>query len=312
MGIPQIAFMALIIVLYTFQNFFCKKFSLGYPGEDSTPVLTIVGGIIVVATTFVISGCVFSAHVLTVILGIINAVALYFYNDFLLKASVSGPYSVLIVFAVFGGISIPALAKWIGFGDVMTGPAMVFLVIIMVSVYLMSVKPSNENDAAENKVTPKFLLYCTGLFICNGSYAAILALQQELTGEAEKEELIMVTFAVAAIFSLISLMAKKASLKSVFTMSKGSFANLVIYALSASFAINSLVIILLLEVNTGVLLAVQNAGVMLVSVVFSLIFFKEKLTRMNAIGCFFMTVGLVGITVFEKVSFSQLLSMFNT
>ena len=129
MGIPQIAFMALIIVLYTFQNFFCKRFSLGYTGEDSTPVLTIIGGIIVVGTTFVISGCVFSAQALTVILGVVNAVALYFYNDFLLKASVSGPYSVLIVFAVFGGISIPALVKWIGFGEAMTGPAMIFLVI---------------------------------------------------------------------------------------------------------------------------------------------------------------------------------------
>jgi len=310
MGIPQIAFMALIIVLYTFQNFFCKRFSLGYTGEDSTPVLTIIGGIIVVGTTFVISGCVFSAQALTVILGVVNAVALYFYNDFLLKASVSGPYSVLIVFAVFGGISIPALVKWIGFGEAMTGPAMIFLVLIMVSVYLMSVKPADENASVTNKITLKFLLYSVGLFICNGSYAAILALQQELTGEAEKEELIMVTFAVAAIISLISLIAKKANLKKAFTMSKGAVANLVIYALSASFAINSLVIILLLEVNTGVLLAVQNAGVMLVSVIFSLVFFKEKLTKMNVVGCFFMTIGLVGITVFENITFLQIASRF--
>ena len=311
MGPAQIAFMALIIILYAFQNFFCKRFSLGYTGNDSTPVLTIIGGIIVVAVTFFFSGCVFSAQMLTVVLGIVNAVALYFYNDFLLKASVSGPYSVLIVFAVFGGISIPALVKWIGFGDVMTGPAMCFLIIIMVSVYLMSVKPADESTSVTNKITLKFLLYSIGLFICNGSYAAILALQQELTGESEKEELIMVTFAAAAIISFISLIVKKSDLKSVFTMTKGAFVNLLIYALSAAFAINSLVIILLLEVNTGVLLAVQNAGVMLVSVVFSMIFFKEKLTKMNAVGCFFMSIGLVGITVFEKVNFSQLSEMIS-
>lgn len=311
MGPAQIAFMALIILLYAFQNFFCKRFSLGYTGKDSTPVLTIVGGIVVVIVTFFFSGCSFSAKVLTVVFGIINAVALYFYNDFLLKASVSGPYSVLIVFAVFGGISVPALAKWIGFGEAMTGPAMCFLAIIMVSVYLMSVKPSDESTSVTNKITPKFLLYSVGLFICNGSYAAILALQQELTGEAEKEELIMVTFAVAAIISFVSLIVKKANLKNVFTMKKSAFINLIIYAFSAAFAINSLVIILLLEVNTGVLLAVQNAGVMLVSVVFSLIFFKEKLTKMNTVGCIFMAIGLVGITVFEKVSFSQLSEMIS-
>lgn len=312
MGIPQIAFMALIIVLYTFQNFFCKRFSLCYEGKDSTPVLTIVGGIIVVGVTFFFSGCVFSAQALTVILGIVNAVVLYGYNDFLLKASVSGPYSVLIVFAVFGGISVPALAKWIGFGEAMTGPAMCFLAIIMVSVYLMSVKPSGEDTAATNRITLKFLLYSVGLFVCNGSYAAILALQQELTGEAEKEELIMVTFAVAAIISLISLIVKKASFKNVFRMKKSAFINLIIYAMSAAFAINSLVIILLLEVNTGVLLAVQNAGVMLVSVIFSLTFFKEKLTKMNTIGCIFMAIGLVGITVFEKASFSEIPAMIST
>lgn len=313
MGIPQIAFMAMIIVLYTFQNFFCKRFSLTYPGksEDSTPVLTIIGGIIVVVVTFLFSGCVFSAQPLTIVLGIINAAALYFYNSFLLKASVSGPYSVLIVFAVFGGISIPAVAKWIGFGDKMSGPAMCFLAIIMVSVYLMSVKPSDESESATDKITLRFILYSIGLFACNGSYAAILALQQELTGEAEKEELIIVTFAVAAIVSLISLVAKKSNIKAVMKMTKGAFANLIIYALSAAFAINSLVIILLLEVNTGVLLAVQNAGVMLVSVLFSLIFFKEKLTKMNVIGCFFMSIGLVGITVFEKVSFAQLADMIS-
>lgn len=310
MGPAQIAFMALIIVLYTFQNFFCKKFSLTYNGEssDTTPVLTIIGGVIVVGVTFLFSGCVFSAQLLTVIFGVVNAVALYFYNDFLLKASVSGPYSVLIVFSVFGGISLPALVKLIGFGDKMSGPALCFLVIIMVSVYLISVKPTDENEAVTNKISLKFILYCVGLFFCNGSYASILALQQELTGEAEKEELIMVTFAVAAIFSFIALIAGKSNLKSVFSMSKGAFANLLIYALSAAFAINSLVIILLLEVNTGVLLAVQNAGVMLVSVIFSMIFFREKLTRVNAVGCTLMAIGLVGITVFEKISFSQIIN----
>ena len=311
MGISQSAFMALIIVLYAFQNFFCKRFSLGYTGKDSTPVLTIIGGIVVVGITFVFSGCRFDAQPLTVILGAVNAVALYYYNDFLLKASVSGPYSVLIVFAVFGGISVPAVVKWIGFGDVMTGPAMCFLAIIMVSVYLMSVKPKDENESVTNIITLRFLLYSTGLFICNGSYAAILALQQELTGEAEKEELIMVTFAIAAVISLVSLIVKKADMKKVFSISKGAFINLFIYALSAAFAINSLVIILLLEVNTGVLLAVQNAGVMLVSVIFSLIFFKEKLTKMNTVGCFLMTIGLVGITVFEKTSFAQFFEAFS-
>ena len=312
MGPQQIAFMTLIIVLYTFQNFFCKKFSLTYKGKDSdsTPVLTIVGGIIVVAVTFFFAKCQFSAQPLTIIFGLINAAALYFYNDFLLKGSLCGPYSVLTVFAVFGGITMPALVKWLGFDDPMTGPAMCFVVIVMVAVYLMSMKPKDENETVMNKITPKFLLYSIGMYVCNGSYASILTAQQEITGEAEKEELIMVTFATAAVVSLIKLLVSKKNVIKVMKMPGKALANLLIYALSAAFAINSLVVILLLEINTGVLLTVQNAGVMLLSVVFSLIFFKEKLTKMNIVGCVFMTIGLVGISLCEKVTFAQIANMF--
>lgn len=308
MNLGDFAFLALIMLLYTFQNFFCKKFSLSYGGEsrDTTPVFTTIGGFVVVIVTLLFAGCRFSAQPVTIILGVINAAALYFYNDFLLKGSLCGPYSVLTVFAVFGGITMPAAVKWIGFSDKMTGPAMCFVVIIMIAVYLMSNKPKDENTDAINKISPKFLLFSIGMFICNGSYSSILALQQELSGESEKEELIIVTFGIGAVVSIIKLLAGGKRQRNPFKMSLKAGINLLIYALSAAFAINSLVIIMLLDINVGVLLAVQNAGVMLLSVVFSVLFFKEKLTKMNIIGCVIMTIGLVGITVFEKTTFAQL------
>ena len=313
MGLSQIAFMALIILLYTFQNFFCKKFSLSYEGNasDSTPVLTIIGGITVVLVTFFFAGCKFSAQPITIILGLVNAAALYFYNDFFLKGSLCGPYSVLTVFAVFGGITLPAAVKWIGFSDKMTGPAMCFVVIIMIAVYLMSQKPKDENTDAINKITPKFLLFAIGMFITNGSYASILAAQQSLTGESEKEELVMITFAVGALAALIKMLVSKTNVIKAMKMSGKAFTNLMIYAVSAAFAINSLVIIMLLDINVGVLLAVQNAGVMLLSVVFSMIFFKEKMTKMNIVGSIIMTIGLVGITIFEKVTFAEVPSLLS-
>ena len=308
MGLSQIAFLFLIIVLYTFQNFFCKKFSLSYNGDskDTTPVFTVVGGFVVVLVTFFFAGCKFSAQPATIILGLVNAAALYFYNDFLLKGSLCGPYSVLTVFAVFGGITLPAIVKWLGFGDKMTGPAMCFVVIIMVAVYLMSKKPTDENTDAINKISPKFLLFSIGMYVTNGCYASILAAQQSLTGEAEKEELVMVTFAVGALASLVKMLMGKTNVVMAMKMSGKAFVNLMIYAFSAAFAINSLVIIMLLDINIGVLLAVQNAGVMLLSVVFSMIFFKEKLTKLNVVGCVIMAIGLVGITIFEKVTFSEI------
>ena len=312
LGLGDIAFLTLIILLYTFQNFFCKKFSLTYTGksDDTTPVFTTVGGLVVVIVTFLFAGCKFSAQPVTIVLGLLNAAALYFYNDFLLKGSLCGPYSVLTVFAVFGGITMPAAVKWIGFDERMTGPAMCFVVVIMVAVYLMSCKPKDENTDAINKISPKFLLFSIGMYVCNGSYASILTLQQELSGESEKEELIIITFGIGALVSVVKLLLGGKRQNNPFKMTGKAFANLMIYALSAAFAINSLVIIMLLDINIGVLLAVQNAGVMLLSVIFSVIFFREKMTKINVAGSIIMAIGLVGITVFEKVEFSQIANWF--
>ena len=71
-----------MIALYASQNFFCKRFSLNYPGNpsNSTPVLTIVGGIVVAAVSFCFSGLKFEAQPLTILFGIVNTAALYFYN----------------------------------------------------------------------------------------------------------------------------------------------------------------------------------------------------------------------------------------
>ena len=300
MDFRSLIFMLIIILLYTLQNFYCKKFSSSYEGkeENATPVLTIFGGIIVSIVSFFFSGCIFDAEPLTIILGIINAFALYGYNFFLLKASASGPYSVLIVFSIAGGISLPSLAKWIGFDERMSYTAMAFLLLIMLSVYLMSLKKVSENDSSSNKITPAFLLYSLCLGICNGVYAAILAIQQEYTGKSNKEELIMITFICAAAISFVLLLIKKQNIFSALKQTKKSGAHLLIYALSAAFAVNSLVIIMLFDIETGVLYTVQNAGVMLLSVILSVLVFKEKLTKINVVGCILMSIGLVGITVF--------------
>ena len=131
------------------------------PGKRKRPnsELTIVGGAIVVLVTFFFSKCPLSAQPTTIILGLVNAAVLYFYNYFLLKGSLCGPYSVLTVFGFFGSIIIPAAVKRIGFGITMTGPAIVFAIIILIAVYLMSKKPKDENTSVINEITPTFLLF---------------------------------------------------------------------------------------------------------------------------------------------------------
>ena len=94
------ALIALVIVLYTFQSFLCKKFSDNYPGkpDNASPVFTVISGLTVVAVAFAVSGFRFSASALTVWLGIANALVLAGYNYAIIKSSQIGPYSILLVF----------------------------------------------------------------------------------------------------------------------------------------------------------------------------------------------------------------------
>ena len=73
-----------------------------------------------------------------------------------------------------------------------------------------------------------------------------------------------------------------------------------VFLLGCSFvtalAVNLLTIILPL-VDLTVFYTMDNAGVLLLSVLCSCVFFKEKLSGINIAGCVLMTVGLVGISL---------------
>lgn len=301
MDFAAVLLMSAIILFYSFQNFFCKKFSFSYPGkpENATPVLMIVGGFAVAFITFAFSGFKFSALPLTIILGIINALATYGYNYFLIKASACGPFSVVIVLSIVGGIAIPAGFKWIFFDEAMTALSIVFLLVVLVGVFLMSIKPTDKYENELNKISPKFLIFAASTALCNGVYCTLVAIQQELTGEGNKEEFVIVSYAFAAIVSLIMLFINKADFRNTFRQTLKSSLDLVFYSCSTSLAINSLVLFMIFKINTGVLYTIQNSGVMLMSVILSFFVFKEKITKTNLLGCIVMAIGLIGISSFS-------------
>ena len=67
----------------------------------------------------------------------------------------------------------------------------------------------------------------------------------------------------------------------------------------AALAINLLVIILEIIESPTLLYTFDNAGVMLMSVLLSAIVFKEKLSKVNVIGCVIMCIGLVCMSLFN-------------
>lgn len=296
---------ALVILLYTMQSLFTRLYTDYYPGDKglTTPVFAVVCGLIVTVVSFIFSGFTFSCGWLTVLLGVINAVILYGYDAFIIKASVTGPYSILMTFSLTGGIVVPAIVSWLFFDVPFSLVQLVSILIIFASVLMIS----NKEDSAENKEEHKkhktfFLIVCTFLGLANGFYGVLLNAQQELTSVSEKEEMVVITFIGAAVISLVQLIVKeKKNTLAAFKQTKLSLTFLLLTALVSALAINALVIALEGMEDPTIVYTFDNAGVLLLSAIASAVFFKEKLSKLNVIGCIIMSLGLICMAQYTNI-----------
>ena len=282
-----------MIVLYTLQSLLTKKYADHYPGDENTAssVFTVVSGFVVVVVSLCFMGFKFDAHPTTVILGVINAAVIVAYNFFVVKTAQTGPYTVLMVFSIAGGIIIPTLAALFAFGNELSWLKWVAIGIVLVAVYLMSYRKSGS---AEWKTV--FIPCCFGLAASNGAYGTILNTQQELTGASEKEELIAITYALAAVASFFIFLVKENGTLKGFKQTRKSLIYLIICSIIVALAINVLVAIIPL-IDLTVLYTFDNAGTLLLSVICSVIFFRERPSKINIVGCAVMCGALVMISL---------------
>ena len=282
-----------MIVLYTLQSLLTKKYVDHYPGKEemASSVFTIVSGVVAAFVSVCFTGFNFSAQPATVILGFVNAGVIIAYNYFLVRTAQTGPYTVLMVFSVAGGIILPTLAAFFFFGEPMSVWKWVAVAVALVAVYLMSYK--GEGEKKWKKI---FIPCCFGLAVANGAYGAVLNTQQELTGAGEKEELIAITYFVAAAISFVIYLIKERGSVAGFRQTKHSLIYLIACSLVVALAINVLTCIIPL-VNVTVLYTFDNAGTLLLSVICSVIFFKEKLSKINVAGCGIMCAALIMIAL---------------
>ena len=295
---------ALVILLYTLQSLFTRLYTDFYPGDKglTTPVFAVVCGLIVTAVSFIFSGFSFSCGWLTILLGLINAAILYGYDAFIIKASATGPYSILMTFSLTGGIVVPAIVSWLFFSVPFSFVQLISIMIIFASVLMISKKEDEEENKEEHKKHRTFfLIICTLLGLANGLYGVLLNTQQELTGVAEKEEMVVVTFMGAALISLVQLIVKeKKNTIAAFRQTKKSLIYLLLTALVSALAINALVIALE-GANATLVYTFDNAGVLLLSAIASAILFKEKLSKLNIIGCIIMSIGLICMSQYANI-----------
>lgn len=319
-----------LILLYTMQSFFCKRYTDSYPGDPdaASPVFSVFSGVVTALVTLIFALFTMQFHFSwqVCLLGVLNGAVLAGYNFSMIQAARRGPYSVQMVFMLSGGILLPAFVAFI-YGDRLAVSQWLSVALILISIVMVSKKPG-EKFSSGNVL---FWVFCLGLFAFNGAYGTLFDIQQNrLAATAQaKNEMIMITFGTSAVLNaLMGLIrhCKQAATLSCgktadetaaagsnkcccaeetpstpfgrfiadFKQTKRSFLYLLLCALVTAGAINLLVFIMPL-INITVLYTFDNAGVLLFSVLCSFFFLKEKLSAMNLVGCALMAIGLIGM-----------------
>lgn len=290
----------LMTALFTMQCFLYKGYADRYPGHGSmtSPVFTVVSGLVTAFVSLCFMGFEFSAGPITVLLGILNALALYGYNYYFATASTKGPYTAMMVFVVAGSSIVPAFSAWIGFGEDISILKWLGVVLLLLGVYLTGTKQT-EGSEANTRVNYKvFIPLCLALALCNGAYASLADIQQRLSGPSEKEEMVFITYITAFLLSFITVMVRGRGSFAPFRQTKGSLVYLLITSLIVGLAIHLMVIIIPLLKDITALNVLNNSGMLVFSALLSFIFLGERPTRLNILGYLAVCGASVLVAVF--------------
>ena len=293
---------ALMIVLYACQTLFCRLYNQRYPGEESTSpfVYNVIYGVFVSVVTFAVGKGRFAPSTATVLLGLLNGAVLFGYNLSLIKATAGGSYAVANLCLLAGGILIPLFQSVIVY-HVPLSALQYAGVVVMLAAFLFlnldGIVGGKKEAKAKTAASRLFPLFCALLFLFNGLYGALLNAQQEATGNTQREEMIIVTFLFTALLGFAMLLAKRGrGSLAAFRQTKGSALCMLLCCISAAAALNLLMYVMQL-VNVPVLYTVENGGVLVLSVVFAVFLFKEKITPFKAVGLLLALSSLVMLSI---------------
>ena len=115
----------------------------------------------------------------------------------------------------------------------------------------------------------------------------------------ESADMIIVTFASSSVLAFILLLitAGRNAIPG-FKQNVKSAVYMIAASVSAAAAVNVLMHALGL-INVAVLYAMDNGGVLLISVLFSVVFFKERLSRNKLIGLVLATIAIFALGILQ-------------
>lgn len=290
-GLITIVLTCTCTLCYVFQGLFGKMFSAHYEGEsmDATAVFsTLFGGFVGVSVLAVALGFRLNASPATWMLGILNGVVLFVYNLAIINAALTGPFGFQSIFRLFGAVVVPLVFSLIFWGEALSVLCWAGIVLMLVSFVLI-----NADGMALRDVKKGYIVWVMVLFLTNGIYSVIMAEQQRMVASMENNEMIVITFLSTAIISLISLaIRRKGSTLQAFSMNKKAWGSALGAGAVAALAVVQLMILLGRVKQISVFYTIENGMILVLTVVFSAILFKEKISRKAAVGIALSVISL--------------------
>ncbi len=291
-----IVMVTLMILFFSFQSLFTRLYSANYAGPDAgkaTPVFSVCYGVFIALASFLVGGMTFAPSWQTILLGLLNAGMLIFYNTSIIEAGNRGSYSFLMVASMFGGILVPMAIGLLFLGETLSGLQVVAVVMMLISLVLMNVRTISFKGASRS-----YYIWCIVLFFANGLYGAINNLQAQVMNGAERTEMLTILYLASALAAIATELVKGQGKQLVqgFKMGRKSAIYMVITCLSATAAANLLLYILTL-MSSSVLYTIDSGAVLVLSILYSLILFKEKPTWEVVLGMLVAVASIVLINI---------------
>jgi len=269
-----------LVLLYTFQSFFCKLYTTACKVEKSaTPVFNALFGGVIGLVTLAIYGFQFHPSALTWIFGLVNAVLLFLYNTALIGASKRGSYAFLNLCMLFGGILVPL------FVSLISGASFTLLQLIGILVMLLSFVIINAKGISLKGSQGAYYLFCILLFLSNGFFGVVMDAQQLAMKGSERGEMIVISYLGTTVLSLLYILVtqRKEFLPSFKVGAKALCFGLGSGAVAVA-AVNLLMFLLNRIQPATILYTIDNGGVLVASAVFAAVFLKEKIAAHQAAG----------------------------
>lgn len=291
-----VALVTLMIVFFSFQSLFTRLYSAHYAGADAakaTPVFSVCYGVFIAAASFLLGGMSFAPSWQTVLLGVVNAGMLILYNTSIIEAGNRGSYSFLMVASMFGGILVPMAVGLLFMGETLSGLQIVAVVMMLISLVLMNVRTISFKGASRS-----YYLWCIALFFANGLYGAINNLQTQVMDGNQRTEMLTILYLCSALAVIVSECARGRgrALAQGFRMGRRAGLFLLITCLSATAAAN-LLLFILARMDSSILYTIDSGAVLVLSILYSLILFKEKPTWEQIAGMGIAVASIVLINI---------------